>query len=142
MAVGIAQFSWNKQQTARQLELSRQKVRLDLFDRRFAIYTRFREVQRQLIQTSEYTSSIAAEAIGVYMDAVFLFPPDVVSFLHGFQKTVLDLYSQPGVLAAAHEYGQAEIAKANCRQTDLMLKLSTSYAEADQVFRAAMYIEI
>lgn len=142
MAVGIAQFSWNKHQTARQLELGRQKVRLDLFDRRNAIYQRFREVQGALNRNSRSPDVITMDAAQIYLDSVFLFQKPVIDFLFDFKELTWKLQSTESIVESTDVFRNADqLDKQLSKRTALRRELNASYEKADNVFRSAIAID-
>ena len=70
--VGFLQHVNTKAIGRRQLQLQREQVRLALFDRRYAIYRRFREVQSELMREGTCSRAIALEATELSLDAKFL----------------------------------------------------------------------
>ncbi len=89
-AVGVtAYFGWRQSQTAeKQLQTAEEKVRLDLFDRRYAVYEELRAIVVQYgrggVNQTEYLKFKAASS-----RARFLFGPEVTSFLEATAEDLL-----------------------------------------------------
>ena len=137
--VGWRQYRSSLLQTDRAHALQRQQLRFFLFDRRYAIYQRFRAVQGQLSQEAEASQTAAFEATVLSEEARFLFDPATVAFLGRFQNLVWEMHSwQFEHTAAVQEKNQSQADRVLDRYGEMRKQLSASYKEADVLFRAAM----
>jgi hypothetical protein len=87
--VGLITWRYNKKQT----EIAQEKLKIDLFERRYAIYVAAREMLEFLVSASP--SEISYDPIREWMtrirEAPFFFGSDVTSFLEHIQAMVENL---------------------------------------------------
>jgi len=123
------------------IELARQKVRLDLFDRRNAIYQRYRNSQSKMSNEREH-ETIANEAVSIYLDSVFLFQRPGIEFLHSFVEDTRE-YSQLNIELRSTTifYDETQRKDLANQKSEVRRRIFTSVHKAEDVFRPAIVID-
>jgi hypothetical protein len=90
LAVVVAYVTWRFQQW--QVRLEKEKLRHQLYDRRFAIYKAFQKLLIALVDKPDDEVKAAFKKAGIACsDALFLLPdPEVQAYLNELHKQVLD----------------------------------------------------
>lgn len=140
--VGFLQHMNTKTTAHRQLQLQREQVRLALFDRRYAIYRRFRDVQAELTREGRCSRDTALEATEISLDAKFLFNDETEEFLERFQKTAWDMHSWPSRHKAALIDDHAGVKSLIAEHEASLKELSDSYKYGDPIFERAMGVRL
>jgi hypothetical protein len=81
-----------------QWRISSNRLRLDLFDRRYKVYDTAKKFLSLTIREAKFESDLIAFNIGV-ADAEFLFESDVLQYLKGLRKNALHLSTTQALLS-------------------------------------------
>jgi hypothetical protein len=84
-----------------QWRVARNKLRLDLFDRRYKVFEATRKFLALILQNTTFDNSQFAEFDLAISDADFLFGDDVVRYLREIRQEALDLRTSGKLLARA-----------------------------------------
>jgi|SRR4051812_23903199 hypothetical protein len=74
-----------------QWQVARNKLRLDLFDRRYKVYDATRKFLAMILRDATFTDSQLIEFAAGTSDAEFLFGSDVVDYLAQIRKRALEM---------------------------------------------------
>ncbi len=77
--------------TYRQFRLEREKFKLALFDKRFAVFSAAREFLRLITRTTKIEMKDLSEYLGDTQDAAFLFDEKIADHLIGLYQKAVDL---------------------------------------------------
>jgi hypothetical protein len=77
--------------TYKQLYLEREKFKLDLFEKRFAVYSAAREFLRLIKRSAKIEMKDLSEYLGNTQDAAFLFDEKIADHLISLYKKAVDL---------------------------------------------------
>jgi len=75
----------------RQWQVARNKLRLDLFDRRYKVYDATKKFLAAILRDATFTDSQLFEFYAGTSDTEFLFSSDVVDYLAQIRKRALDM---------------------------------------------------
>jgi len=73
----------------KQVRIAEAKLNLDLFDKRFKVFEAARKLVRSFLQDGGVETEEILEFNGSVIDAVFLFDPNVETYLDSLRKNVL-----------------------------------------------------
>jgi hypothetical protein len=138
--VAYLQHLTSKEAATLQIALQRDQVRLAQFDRRYALYRRFREVQGEMFREGACSRDAALEATNIGLDAKFLFESETEMFLDRFQNLAWELHNWPSLHEEALRNNPSRVQSEIERRTKLMEQLSAGYAEGEKVFKSAMSV--
>src|SRR5207248_6642929 len=74
-----------------QWQIARNKLRLDLFDRRYKVYDATRKFLGTILREATFADAQLFEFSGGTSDAEFLFEPDVVAYLTQIRNRAIDM---------------------------------------------------
>jgi hypothetical protein len=85
IGVAVVVIAWQQRQIARN------KLRLDLFDRRYKIYDATRKFLGTILREATFTDAELFEFYAGTSDTEFLFGSDIVDYLEQIRKRALDM---------------------------------------------------
>lgn len=85
LSIAVVVVAWQ------QWRVAENKLRLDLFDRRYKVYDATRKFLAVIVRDATFTDSQLFEFYGCTSDAEFLFRSEVVDYLAQIRKRALDM---------------------------------------------------
>jgi hypothetical protein len=126
LSVAVVLIAWL------QWRVARNKLRLDLFDRRYKVYEATRKFLGLILRNGAFTDLELTEFELATSDAKFLFGDDVVQWLEEIRKRALHLRTTQKLLSRPRD--DHEVAKRAQAEHDDLLWLTDEIATMKSVF--------
>jgi len=145
--LGYRQCQWNRRQAQEQQTIARQKVTINLFDRRNVIYANYRKLEREIGDCFSapgiaLCESLSDETASMCLDARFLFAQPVLDFIHELAEKNLALGNMKAELSGTEGFYNDEFRNdQKLRKRKIRRDILTSFHAADNIFRPAMAID-
>jgi hypothetical protein len=126
--------------TYKQFRLEREKFKLDLFDKRFAVFSVAREFLRFITQTAKIEMKDLSEYLGNTQDAAFLFNEKIADHLTSLYKKAVDLQTTQKIYEPL-PVGEERERLCN-KEHDLLLELGNELLKLKDVFAPYLKFEV
>jgi hypothetical protein len=126
--------------TYRHFRLEREKFKLDLFDKRFAVFSAAREFLRLIARTAKIEMKDFSEYAGNTQDAAFLFDEKIADYLTSLYERAVDLQTTQKLYEPL-PVGDERTRLCN-KEHDQLVELHNELLKLKDVFAAYLKFEV
>lgn len=131
LAIFAIYIAWRQHQTAKE------KIKLDLFDRRFALFQIVEKSILSVLQNGKASDDIVRLVTTASMQAHMLFPKDMASKIEEWRITFIN-FNITDINARNHEMNEEFRQTAISKQLELSKTLSSEYNKLGELFAPCM----